>query len=329
MIALLARRVGHGILVLFVVSLLAFLLSTVVGDPVASILGLSATPEDRIELASRLGLDRPWFVRYVDYIWNAVHFRFGMSYSAQRPVADLLVERIPATIELASVALVISLGVGIPLGLAAAVNRGKWWATVLMSSSVIGLSLPTFVVGILLIFVFSVQLGWLPSFGRGETVAIGWWTTGLLTKSGLLALIMPATALAISQIALIARLVRAEMLDVLRADYIRFARARGISQRSIQFSHALRNTLIPVITVSGIQLGFLVAFAIVAEAVFQWPGLGLLFITALGSTDIPVISAFLLLAAAFFVAINFIVDVLYVVVDPRLRAGTAGAGASL
>ncbi|MEM8854571.1 MAG: ABC transporter permease [Pseudomonadota bacterium] len=330
MAALIARRLGHGILVLFVVSLLAFLLSSLVGDPVASILGLNATPEDRAELAQRLGLDQPFFTRYATFLWNAIHFEFATSYAAQRPVSDLLIERIPATLELAAVALVLSLAVGIPLGLLAAVNRGRWWATALMSASVIGLSLPTFVVGILLIFVFSVQLGWLPSFGRGETVAIGWWTTGFLTASGLKALIMPALALAISQVALVARLVRAEMLDVLRADYIRFAKARGIKKRAIEFSHALRNTLIPVITVSGIQLGFLVAFAVVAEAVFQWPGLGLLFLQALGSTDIPVISAFLLLAAAFFVTINLVVDCLYVLVDPRLRAGGAlGGGPTL
>ncbi|MEM8552752.1 MAG: ABC transporter permease [Pseudomonadota bacterium] len=324
MITLIAQRLGHGCLVIFVVSILAFLLSSLVGDPVASILGLNATPEDRAALAQDLGLNDPFLVRYATFVWNALHFEFGMSWAAQRPVADVFAERVPATLELAAVALVISLGVGIPVGIVAAVNRGAWWSSVMMSATVVGLSLPTFVVGILLIFVFSVQLGWLPSFGRGETVAIGWWQTGLLTASGLKALIMPALALAISQVALVARLVRAEMLDVLRTDYIRFARARGIAPRVIEFGHALRNTLIPVITVSGIQLGFLVAFAVVAEAVFQWPGVGLLFLRSLGSTDVPVISAFLLLAAAFFVLINLAVDILYVVVDPRLRVGSTG-----
>ena len=225
--------------------------------------------------------------------------------------------------ELAFSALILSLAIGIPLGVFAAVYRDSWVSSALMVGSIVGVSLPTFVVGILLIFLFSVHLGWLPSFGRGETVDIGWWSTGLLTWSGLKALIMPALSLAISQVALIARLVRAEMLEVLQTDYVRFARARGLAPRKINLSHALRNTLIPIITVSGIQLGFLVAFAIVAEAVFQWPGLGLLFLQALGSTDLPVIAAFLMLAAFFFSAINIVVDMLYAVADPRLRVKVA------
>jgi peptide/nickel transport system permease protein len=320
MIVFLARRLAHGALVLFVVSLLAFALSAFVGDPVASILGLNATPDDRAMLRERLHLNDPTVSRYLRFVGNAAQGEFGMSYSAQRPVIDLMLERIPATLELAAVALALSLLIGLPVGIYAAVFRRHWSSGALMMLSVVGMSLPSFVVGILLIFAFSVRLGWLPSFGRGEVVAIGWWTTGLLTVSGLTSLVMPAIALAVSQVALVARLVRAEMLEVLRADYIRFARARGLKPRAINLSHALRNTLIPVITVSGIQLGFLVAFAVVVEAVFQWPGLGLLFLQALGSTDVPVISAFLLLAACFFLAINTVVDLLYLVADPRLRA---------
>ncbi len=329
MIAFLARRLVHGALVLLVVSLLAFALSAFVGDPVASILGLNATPEDRVVLRERLNLDDPWASRYLSFVGKAVQGEFGMSYSAQRPVIDLVLERVPATLELAGVALAFSLLIGLPIGVYAAVFRHNWSSGAVMMLSVIGVSLPSFVVGILLIFLFSVRLGWLPSFGRGEVVDIGWWTTGLLTVSGLTSLIMPAAALAVGQVALIARLVRAEMLEVLRTDYIRFARARGLKPRVINLSHALRNTLIPVITVSGIQLGFLVAFAIVVEAVFQWPGLGLLFLQALGSTDVPVISAFLLLAACFFLVINTIVDLLYLVADPRLRVrgGLSSEGA--
>jgi len=322
----LVRRSAHAILVILVVSVLAFVLTSVVGDPVASILGIGATPEDRAILTERLGLDEPWPSRFVSFLGNAVQGEFGISYSAQRPVADLLLERIPATMELAFAALVLSLAIGLPVGIAAAVWRDRWFASALMTGSIIGVSLPTFVVGILLIFLFSVSLGWLPSFGRGEVVAVGWWTTGLLTWSGLKALIMPALSLAISQVALIARLVRAEMLEVLRTDYIRFARARGLQPRRVNLSHALRNTLIPIITVSGIQLGFLVAFAIVAESVFQWPGLGLLFLQALGSTDLPVISAFLMLAAFFFATINIIVDLLYAAADPRLRVRATAGG---
>jgi peptide/nickel transport system permease protein len=321
MLALIAQRFVQAAIVLFVVSVLAFLLSTQIGDPVASILGLQATPADRLELRERLGLDEPWPARYLVFLGNVLQGDFGLSYATQRPVAELIVERLPATFELAGVALLFSLAVGLPIGIYAAINRGHWRADLILSLSVVGVSVPTFVIAILLIFVFSVTLGWLPSFGRGQVVQVGWWSTGLLTGSGRRALIMPAAALAISQVALVARLVRAEMIEVLRADYIRFARARGIKPRVIHLSLALRNTLIPVITVSGIQLGFLFAFAVVAEAVFQWPGIGLLFLQALGSTDVPVISAILLLTAAFFVVVNTIVDLLYAVVDPRLRTG--------
>lgn len=323
MLSILVQRSLHAVLVILVVSVLAFLLTSLVGDPVASILGIQATPEDRAILAERLRLDEPWIVRYLSFLGGAIQGEFGISYSAQRPVGDLLLERIPATMELAFSALILSLAIGIPLGVFAAVYRDSWVSSALMVGSIVGVSLPTFVVGILLIFLFSVHLGWLPSFGRGETVDVGWWSTGLLTWSGLKALIMPALSLAVSQVALIARLVRAEMLEVLQTDYVRFARARGLAPRKINLSHALRNTLIPIITVSGIQLGFLVAFAIVAEAVFQWPGLGLLFLQALGNTDLPVIAAFLMLAAFFFSAINIVVDMLYAVADPRLRVKVA------
>jgi len=325
-LSILIQRSLHAVLVILVVSVLAFLLTSQVGDPIASILGIGATPEDRAILAARLHLDQPWILRYLSFLGGAIQGEFGISYSAQRPVGDLLLERIPATMELAFSALFLSLAIGIPLGVFAAVWRDSWVSSMLMVGSIVGVSLPTFVVGILLIFLFSVNLGWLPSFGRGDVVDIGWWSTGLLTWSGLKALLMPALSLAISQVALIARLVRAEMLEVLQTDYVRFARARGLSPGKVNLSHALRNTLIPIITVSGIQLGFLVAFAIVAEFVFHWPGLGLLFLHALGSTDLPIMAAFLMLAAFFFSAINIIVDMLYAVADPRLRVKAALGG---
>lgn len=315
----LVRRLGHAFLVIFVVSLIAFQLGEVIGDPVTAILGLEAPESARAELREELGLDAPYVVRYAAYIADVVNGDFGMSYKAQRPVADVIVERVPATFELAMVALVISLSVGIPLGVVAAIWRETWWASALMTVSIIGVSLPTFVIGILLIFAFAVNLGWLPSFGRGDTVMIGGWSTGLLTQSGLAALIMPAISLAISQIALVARLVRAEMLEVLRMDYIRFARARGIKDRVVHFHHALRNTLLPIITVSGIQIGYLIAFAVVVEQVFQWPGLGTMFLSALTESDIPVITAFLVLIAFVFATINLIVDLLYAMADPRVR----------
>jgi peptide/nickel transport system permease protein len=325
-IPFLVNRAAHAVLVLVAVSLLAFVLGDVVGDPVASILGMDATDADRAALRVRLHLDQPFVVRYGHFVVRILSGDLGTSYGAQRPVIDLLAERIPATVELALVALALSLGVGIPLGVWAAARRGDRLVGALMTLSVLGVSLPTFLTGIVLILVFSIGLGWLPSFGRGEVVRIGGWTTGFLTESGLRSLVMPAVSLAIGQIALVARLSRAEMLGVLRTDYIRFARARGLPDPVVNFSHALRNTLIPIITVSGIQLGYLVAFAVVVEQVFQWPGMGLLFLQALAQTDLPLISAFLLVAAFFFVAINLVVDLLYAVADPRLRIKTlAGA----
>jgi len=306
-------------LVVFVVSILAFFLGDAVGDPVASILGLDAAPADRAELRQRLHLDEPIWVRYAYYVSGLLGGDLGVSYGAQRPIADLLIERLPATLELAVVALAFSLAVGVPLGVFAAVRRGERLAGFLMVFSIVGVSVPTFMVAILLIVGFSLGLGWLPSFGRGEVVQIGFWTTGLLTASGLKSLLMPAASLALGQIALVARLARAEMLTVLNTDYIRFARARGLRDRTIYFSHALRNTLIPIITVSGIQLGYLVAFAVVVEHIFEWPGMGRLFLQALAQSDIPLISAFLMVAAVFFVGINLVVDLLYAVVDPRLR----------
>lgn len=322
MLGLLARRAGHAVLVLIVVSLVAFVLSSVIGDPVASILGLQATPADRLALRSRLGLDDPFPVRYLRFLSGVIQGEFGLSYGLQRPVVDLLAERLPATVELAFTALVLSLVIGIPLGVYTAMRRNGRLARFLLSSSIVGMSVPTFVVAILLIFAFAVMLGWLPSFGRGDTVKIGWWSTGLLTVTGLQALILPAFTLAIGQVALVSRLVRAEMLEVLRTDYIRFARARGLTEKSIHFRHALRNTMIPVFTISGIQLGYLVAFAVVAEAVFQWPGLGLLFLQSLERTDVPVLVAYLMFAGVFFSLINLVVDLLYAASDPRIRAET-------
>jgi len=325
-IPFLVNRAAHAVLVLVAVSLLAFVLGDLVGDPVASILGMDATDADRAVLRARLHLDQPFVVRYGHFVARILAGDLGTSYGAQRPVVDLLAERIPATVELALVALALSLSIGIPLGVYAAARRGDRLVGALMTLSVLGVSLPTFLTGIVLILVFSIGLGWLPSFGRGEVVRIGGWTTGFLTESGLRSLVMPAVSLAIGQIALVARLSRAEMLGVLRTDYIRFARARGLPDPVVNFSHALRNTLIPIITVSGIQLGYLVAFAVVVEQVFQWPGMGLLFLQALAQTDLPLISAFLLVAAFFFVAINLVVDLLYAVADPRLRIRTlAGA----
>ncbi len=302
-----------------VVAFIAFGLFNFTGDPVAFMVGQDATMEDRARLRSDLGLDRPFYVQFARFVGNAVQGDFGLSLRQGRPVSTLLKERLPATLELSLAAALLALAIGIPAGVYAALRRGTWSAQLLLTLSLVGVSLPTFLIGILLILVFAVILGWLPSFGRGETVAFGWWTTGLLTTGGLKALILPAVTLSLFQLTLIMRLVRAEMLEVLRTDYIKFARARGLSDRTIHFGHALRNTLVPVITITGLQLGAIIAFAIITETVFQWPGMGLLFIQAVNFADVPVMAAYLCFIALVFVAINLAVDLLYYGVDPRLR----------
>jgi len=319
MAAFILRRLGQAILVMLVVGFIAFSLFRFVGDPVLFMLGQDATPEDRVRVTHQLGLDRPFYVQYATFLGNAVQGEFGLSLRQVQPVSTLIKERLPATLELSFVAALFALAAGILMGVYTALARASWLSHVLLAISLIGVSLPTFLIGILLILVFSVQLGWLPSFGRGDTVSLGWWTTGFLTASGLKALILPSITLGLFQMTLIQRLVRSEMLEVLRTDYIRFARARGLSDRAIHFGHALKNTLVPVITITGLQLGAIIAFAIITETVFQWPGMGLLFIQAVNFADVPVMAAYLCLIGLFFVIINLVVDLLYYAVDPRLR----------
>jgi peptide/nickel transport system permease protein len=321
MLAFVVSRVLQAVPVLLAVGFIAFAMFAFVGDPVTVMLGQDYTDAQKAALVARLGLDQPFFVQYAKFVWAALHGEFGISYRLARPVSSLIAERLPATLELAMVASVLALAVGVPLGVYTGIYRDRVMSRVFLVFSLIGVSLPTFLIGILLILCFSVWLGWLPSFGRGEVVKIGgWWTTGLLSWGGIRALILPAITLGLFQLTLIMRLVRAEMLEVLRADYIKFARARGLSNRAINFGHALKNTLVPVITIVGLQLGGVVAFAIVTESVFQWPGMGLLFVQSVSVADIPVMSAYLQLVAVLFVAINLIVDLLYYAVDPRLRA---------
>ncbi|CUK12333.1 ABC transporter permease [Achromobacter xylosoxidans] len=319
MLSFIAQRLIQSVLVMLTVALIAFSMFRYVGDPVASMVGQDTTPEQREQLREQLGLNDPFVVQYAHFVANAVRGDFGISYRHRRPVSELLEERLPATLELSFVSAVMALALGIPMGIYTALKRHGVLSKTFMAISLAGISLPTFLIGILLILFFGVQLRWLPSFGRGDVVGLGWWTTGFLTKSGLLALIMPAITLALFQMTLIMRLVRAEMLEVLRADFIKFARARGLPERLINFRHALKNTMVPVITITGLQLGSIIAFAIITETVFQWPGMGLLFIQAISMVDIPVMAAYLVLIAFMFVVINLVVDLLYFAVDPRLR----------
>ncbi|MFK7858827.1 MAG: ABC transporter permease [Granulosicoccus sp.] len=319
MLAYIIRRIFQGAIVLLIVGFVSFCMFRFMGDPLESLLGQEATTQDRVDLRERLGLDDSIAVQYVRFLGNAVQGEFGISYRNGVPVSELIAQRLPATLELALVSAVLALLVGILLGVYTAIRRDGWLANGIMSLSLIGVSLPTFLIGILLIWVFAVELGWLPSFGRGQIGTLLGVETSLATASGIKSLILPAITLGLYQMTLIMRLVRAEMLEVLRADYIRFARARGLPERAINFSHALKNTLLPVITVIGLQLGQIIAFAIITETVFQWPGVGLLFINAVKFVDIPVMTTYLLLVGAMFVVLNLLVDLLYAVIDPRLR----------
>ena len=319
MLAFAIRRLLQSLLVMLTVAVLSFVVFRFVGDPVNQIVGQDTPLEERQRLRAELGLDDPIPVQLGRFVWKAVHLDFGISYQVKQPVTALIADRFPATLELAIVATLLALLVGIPMGVYTGIHRRAWLSKVFLTVSLIGISLPTFLIGILLIYIFAVKLGLLSSFGRGDVVRLGGWTTGFLTLSGLKALILPAVTLGLFQMTLVTRLVRSEMLEVLRTDYIRFARARGLTDRAINFGHALKNTLVPVITIIGLQVGALIAFAIITETVFQWPGMGLLFIQSVQNADIPVMSAYLLLVAFVFVAINFVVDLLYVYVDPRIR----------
>ena len=319
MIALIIRRIIQSIIVMLAVALVAFTLFRFVGDPVSQMVGQETSTADMERLRAELGLNDPIIVQFARFVWNTARGEFGISYRLGRPVNQLFAERLPATLELSLIAALFSLIVGIPMGVYTGLYPDRVLSKLFQAISLIGISLPTFLIGILLILFFGVLLRWLPTFGRGEVIQLGWWSTGLLTISGLKAIIMPAFTLGMFQLTLIMRMVRSEMMEVLRTDYIKFARARGLTDRAVNFGHALKNTMVPVITITGLQIGSIIAFALITETVFQWPGMGLLFLQAIQFADIPVMSTYLILIAFFFVVINLIVDILYHVVDPRLR----------
>jgi peptide/nickel transport system permease protein len=319
MLAFLIRRATQALLVMILVALLAFALFRFVGDPINQMVGIETSAQERELLRQQLGLNDPFVAQFARFIWAAAHFDFGVSYQFKQPVIDLLADRFPATMELSVVSALLSLLLGIPMGVYTALHRNSWLSRFFLTVSLFGVSLPTFLIGILLNFLFAVSLNWLPSFGRGDVVSLGFWTTGLLTKSGLRAIILPAVTLALFQLALIMRLVRSEMIEVLRTDYIKFARARGLPDRIVHFGHALKNTLVPVMTIAGLQLGSIIAFSIITETVFQWPGMGLLFLKAVQNADIPIMAAYLLVVAFIFLTINLVIDLLYACVDPRIR----------
>jgi len=323
MFALVLRRLAQSVLVMLTVSIISFSLFNFVGDPVNNMVGQDATREDRERIRQELGLDDPVFTQYARFVGNAVQGDFGLSYRIKRPVDDLIMERLPATLELVFVSALIALVVGISAGVYTGIERRSWMSRAVLSFSLVGVSLPTFIIGIGLIYVFAVHLRLLPSSGRGGTIDLGWWKTSLLTVDGWRSIILPAITLSLFQTTIILRLVRAEMLEVMQADFIKFARARGLTERAINFGHALKNTLVPVVTVIGINVGGLIAFSVITETVFQWPGTGLMFIQAVDFVDVPIMAAYLCFVALVFVIVNLVVDLLYFVIDPRIRLGGA------
>lgn len=326
MLAFIIQRLGQSILVMLVVALISFTLFQFVGDPINNMVGQEATTEQREALREKLGLNDPIPVQFVNWVGNAVQGEFGLSYRMGLPVGDLIAQRLPATLELVALSAILALAVGVPMGVYTGLKRDSWLSKVFLTVSLVGISIPTFLIGILLILFFGVWLGWLPTFGRQGVVDIGLWETSFLSLKGWSYIILPSITLALFQLTLIMRLVRAEMLEVLRTDFIKFARARGLRSRSVNFGHALKNTLVPVITIMGLQIGSLLAFSIITETVFQWPGMGLLIIQGIQFVDIPIMSSYLVLVALFFVVINLIVDLLYYAVDPRLRIERSSAG---
>lgn len=322
MFTYLVKRIYQSVIVMVAVALVSFLLFAFVGDPVSSMVGQDTTLEEREAIRQALGLNDPFYMQFLTFIGNAVQGDFGQSWFWKKPVAELIGSRLPATLELVLVSAIMAMTLGVLMGVLTAIYRYHWSARLLLTISLVGVSLPTFLIGIGLIYLFSVILGWLPSFGRGETVDLGLWQSSLLTADGWAHIVMPAFTLSLFQMTLVLRLTRTEMLETLQTDFIKFARARGLGKGTVYYRHALRNTLVPVITIAGLNIGLLVAFSIITETVFQYPGVGLMFLKAVQLVDIPVMSAYLMLVALIFVSINFIVDVLYFVVDPRLRTQT-------
>jgi peptide/nickel transport system permease protein len=323
MLGFIARRLMQSLIVMAVVSAVSFSLFNFVGDPVNNMVGQDATRERREAIREALGLNDSILTQYGRFVSNTLQGDFGLSYRIKRPVDELILERLPATLELVFVSAILAMGFGIAAGVYTGIRRNSWLSRALLSGSLVGVSLPTFIIGIGLIYVFAVNLRWLPSSGRGGTVELGGWTTSLLTADGWSSIILPAITLSLFQATMILRLVRAEMLEVMRTDFIKFARARGLTEKAINYGHALKNTLVPVITIIGLNIGNLIAFSVITETVFQWPGTGLMFIQAVDFVDIPIMSAYLCFVALLFVAINLIVDILYVAIDPRIRIGTA------
>lgn len=319
MFAFLVRRIGQAIIVMLVISVIAFSIQDNLGDPLRELVGQSVSEEQRQILRDQMGLNDPFLVQYWRFLKKAIHGDLGTSYFFKRPALDVILQKLPATLELVIGASLIIVIFSVPIGVYAAIYPKHWFSKLAMGVSIVGISIPVFLTAIMSIYIFSVELGWLPSFGRGETLSLNGWTTGFLTRDGLVHLILPCIALSSIMLPLFIRLIRGEMMEVLESEYIKFAWAKGLDRRRIWFLHALKNTLLPVITVGGVQIGTLIAFTILTETVFQWPGMGFLFLEAVNRVDTPLIIAYLIVVGLIFVITNTIVDLVYGFVNPTVR----------
>jgi ABC-type dipeptide/oligopeptide/nickel transport system permease component len=314
-----ARRLIQGIVVILVASMFCFIIFQFMGDPVVTLAGRYATLEERDMVRRSLGLDKPVYVQYGRFIWNVMHGNFGKSYVTRVPALGLILERFPATFELVIVAVLVAFCVGVGLGVVVALKPYAARNRIIMAGSLGGISVPTFLMGIVLIMIFAVYLEILPAFGRGETIQLGKWRSGLLTFDGIKHVVLPALTLAMYQLAVLLRLTRAGMREVMTEEYIKTAWAKGLPPRKVIFKHALRNVLIPVVTITGLQFGELIAFSIVTETIFQWPGMGNLLLTSMYENDQPVIVTYIMMAALIIITANIIVDILYAIINPRIR----------
>ncbi|WP_163834816.1 ABC transporter permease [Spartinivicinus ruber] len=320
MIAFLAKRLLQALVVMLVLSLIGFAIQDNLGDPLREMVGQSVSEQEREALKDKLGLNDPFLEQYWRFLKKAVKGDLGTSYFFKEPALEVILKKLPATLELVFGATLIIVFLSIPLGVYAAIKPNSFFTKAIMGFSIIGISVPVFLTAIMLVYIFAIELNWMPSFGRGEVVHImGYWETGFLTWDGLLHLVLPSIALASIMLPLFIRLIRSEMLEVLHAEYVRFAWAKGLAKYRVWFIHALKNTLLPVVTVGGVQIGTMVAYTILTETVFQWPGMGFMFLEAINRADIPLIQAYLIVVGLIFVITNTIVDLIYGLIDPTVN----------
>ncbi|SIO23468.1 ABC transporter permease [Salinivibrio sp. ES.052] len=319
MVTFLAKRLVQALIVMFVISLVAFAIQDNLGDPLRELVGQSVSEAERDALRDEMGLNDPFITKYTRFVGKAIQGDLGNSYFFKRPVVDVIMDKLVATLELVAGAALIIVVVSIPLGVYSAIHPNSFLTKIIMGFSIVGISIPVFLTAIMLMYVFSIELGWLPSYGRGETANWLGWESGFFTLDGLAHLVLPAVSLASIMLPLFIRLVRSEMLEALGTEYVKFARAKGLPENKVYYQHALKNTMLPVVTVGGVQIGTMIAYTILTETVFQWPGTGFLFLEAINRVDTPLITAYVIFVGLIFVVTNTIVDLLYGLINPTVN----------